>query len=193
MPSHGACCTGCASAVCDVHVAPACVACCISARCIGAIHRLVCCFNMSHRCVLHRCAFQVASVRMHVACFLGACRMVHNASARVARCISACCRVASLRVACCMLHRRALARCIGLCCIGLCCMLQTRSRPASHGRAVRCVVSAVHALLDRAKVLHLVTRYALYSARCGASAACFLLRVRRVVCDTLYADGVGRL
>ncbi len=72
-------------------------------------------------------------------------------------------------------------------------MLQTRSRPAAHGRAVRCVVSGARALLDRAKVLYDVTRYALYSARCGASAAGVLLRVRRVVCDTLYADGVGRL
>jgi hypothetical protein len=184
----GACGTGCAGAVCDVQVALACVACCIGARCIGAIHRVVCCINMSHRCVLHRHALRVASVRF-ACCMFPRC-VLHRCALRVA----------SLRVACCIMHRRALrvatAR-VGVLHVAAArvarCILQTRSRPAADGRAVRCVVSAVHALLDRAKVLHVVTRYALYSARCGASAACFLLRVRRVVCDTLFADGVGRL
>jgi hypothetical protein len=127
------------------------------------------------RCIGAHCTLHVSSVRaapVRIARCIGACRMLHSASARGSRCIGACWRVASARV----------ARC----------MLQTRSRPAAHGRAVHCVVSGRRMLPDRAKVLHVVTRYALYSARCGASAACFLLRVRRVVCDTLYADGVGR-
>jgi hypothetical protein len=173
-------------AVCDAHVAPARAACCIGARCIGAIHRLVCCINMSQRCVLHRCAFHVASVRI--------C-MLHVSSGRAAPVRV---YVASVRVVCCIMHRRALA-----CCIGVCCVLHRRvlhvacckraAVPQRTVSAVRCVVSAARALLDRAKVLHVVTRYALYSARCGARAACCSLRVRRVVCNTLYADGVERL
>ncbi len=84
------------SAVCDVHVAPACVAYCIGERCIGAIHRLVCCINMSHRCVLHRCAFRVASVR--IACCMFPRCVLHRCALQVA----------SVRVACCLMHRRAL-------------------------------------------------------------------------------------
>ncbi len=175
------------------HVASARAGCCIGARCVlhrRALHRSNTSPCMLHqhvasmrvasvripRCIGAHCTLHVSSVRaapVRVARCIGACRMLYNASARGSRCIGACWRFASARV----------ARC----------MLQTHGRPAAHGRAVRCVVSGARALPDRAKVLHVGTRYALYSARCGASAACFLLRVRRVVCDTPYADGVGRL
>jgi hypothetical protein len=124
-----------------------CLACCIIACFIGAcyqralhaccivssVHRKRAALAMTHRCVA-RCA---------VGC---GCAMLDWAKARLLRCIGARCIGSRCIGPCCI----GLC-CIGLCCIGLCCMLQTRSRPAAHGRAVRCVVSAVHALLDRAK------------------------------------------
>jgi hypothetical protein len=123
---QGACGTGCAGALCDVHIAPACVACCIGARCIGAIHRLVCCINMSHRCVLHRCtgapcctrcALYVASAR--VACCMLRLHALQVASLRVASAPVALARVASAH---CIDLGCLGSRCIGLCCIGLCCI-----------------------------------------------------------------------
>jgi hypothetical protein len=62
------------------------------------------------------------------------------------------------------------------------CMLQMRSRPAAHGRALRCVVSAARALLDWAKVLHVVTRYALYAARRGLPIPHGAVHSLRVAC-----------
>ncbi len=110
---QGACGTGCAVryAMCMLHrralrVASARVA---SEQCIALYVASPCCLDaccMGARSTLHRCA-------LHVACFLGACCtgaharcigaccMLHNASARVARCIGTRWRVASLRVACC--------------------------------------------------------------------------------------------
>jgi hypothetical protein len=74
--------------------------------------------------------------------------------------------VASIHVA--SLHRRALHRCAlyvasvcVACCVGLCCMLQPRSRPAAHGRAVRCVVSAARVLPDVHAVQDVPVRYAM--------------------------------
>jgi hypothetical protein len=99
-----ACGTGCVVAVCDVQVAPACVACCIGTRCIGAIHRLVRCINMSHRCMLHRC--------IGARCMLHRCAL-YVASARVGvlhRCALACCIGARCMLHRCAWHRRALHR-----------------------------------------------------------------------------------
>jgi hypothetical protein len=146
---------------------------CIGARCVlhrasahvGVLHRRALHRSNTSRCMLHkhvasmrvvsvhRGAVHVASV--HVACRTGVRRMLHGASARVACYIMLRCawRLASgalhgasasvLRVASVLVAR----------CFGARCMVApaTRSRPAAHGRPVRCVVSAARALLDWAK------------------------------------------
>jgi hypothetical protein len=70
---------------------------------------------------------------------------------RGACCIGCIIIVASMRVA--SVLRRALHRCalhVASARVARC-MVQTRSRPAAHGRAVRCAVSGARALPDRAK------------------------------------------
>jgi hypothetical protein len=85
------------------------LACCIGARCIGAIHRLVCCINMTHRCVLHRC--------IGARCVLHRCAL-YVASARVGVLHRCALHVASARVASCIGARCIGSRCIGARCIG---------------------------------------------------------------------------
>ncbi len=155
-------------AVCDVHV---------SSPCVGALHRFrvaskqyialyvastcridACCIGSRstlHRCALHVAFFLVRAAPVRVARCICACRMLHKASARAARCIGARWRVASGCVACCSgacctLHaanaqpHRSARSCSPLC--RVCCACASRW---DEGRAVAAAERRHDALVRR--------------------------------------------
>ncbi len=137
-------------AVCDVHDAPARALRCIGARWIGAIHRIVCCINMWHRCVLHRSVTRFIGAR----CTMHRC-VSHVAPAHVARCIGAPCA----------LHRRIDACCIGAIHRFVCCV-NISHRCVLH----RCIGARRGVASARVVVLHRCALHRLVTSACVASA-----------------------